>query len=328
MNGEGNPLAIWPEAASHAARHGDYLILAFTVVTLLLTVPIFVSITYFAFKYRSGRVVNRKTSDERSVIIELSWMLIPFFLTLIFFVWGALLFAEQKNVPDGALQISAIGRQWMWKFQHPGGQSEINDLHVPEGQPVVIKMISQDVIHALYIPALRIQMDTIPGRYTSMWFKADKVGSFHLFCSEYCGTDHSEMDGTLTIMRPADYQQWLTQSASGASVVSAGEALFQSYGCSGCHRAGSTVKAPSLVGLWQKPVPLEKGGTIVADDSYIRDKILDPNGNKIAGYKQNMPSYKGKIAEDDLIRIVAYVKSLGAGDRQASRDQTRKDPAP
>ena len=311
MNGTDNALAIWPEAASVAATHADYLILAFTAITLLLTVPIFVGITFFAFKYRSGRKVNRNTDESRSVVIELSWMLIPFFLTLIFFVWGAQLFSEQNNPPANALQVTAIGRQWMWKFQHPGGQSEINDLHVPEGQPVVIRMISQDVIHALYIPALRIQMDTIPGRYTQIWFKADKSGSFHLFCSEYCGTDHSEMDGTLTIMEPADYQKWLTHTSSGTTTVAAGEALFQSYGCSGCHQQGSTVKAPSLVGLFDKPVPLEKGGTVVADESYLRDKTLNPDDNKIAGYKQNMPAYKGKIAEDDLIRIVSYIKSLG-----------------
>ena len=311
MNGADNPLAIWPEAASAAASHADYLILAFTAITLLLTVPIFVAITFFAFKYRHGRVVDRNTDESRSVLIELSWMLIPFFLTLIFFVWGAQLFSQQNNPPANALQITAIGRQWMWKFQHPGGQSEINDLHVPEDQPVVIRMISQDVIHALYIPALRIQMDTIPGRYTQIWFKANKSGSFHLFCSEYCGTDHSEMDGTLTIMKPVDYQKWLTHTSSGTTTVAAGEALFQSYGCSGCHQQGSTVKAPSLVGLFNKPVPLEKGGTVVANESYLRDKILNPNDNKIAGYKQNMPAYKGKIAEDDLIRIVAYIKSLG-----------------
>ena len=317
MNGEGNPLAIWPQAASHAASQADYLILGFTVVTLMLTVPIFVSITYFAFKYRAGRVVDRTTSDDRSVAIELSWMLIPFFLTLIFFVWGAKLFSEQKNTPPGALVVDAIGRQWMWKFQHPGGQSEINDLHVPVGQPVVIHMISQDVIHALYVPALRIQMDTIPGRYTDMWFKADKVGDYHLFCSEYCGTDHSVMGGTISIMKPADYEKWLTHSTSSQSLVAAGEALFQSYGCSGCHGGNSTVKAPSLVGLFGKPVPLEAGGTVVADDGYIRNKILNPNGNKIAGYKQNMPAYAGKIAEDDLIRLVAYIK---ASAKEAAND--------
>ena len=240
MNGDSNALAIWPQAASSAAHQADYLILCFTVVTLLLTVPIFLSITYFAFKYRAGREADRQTSENRSNAIELSWMLIPFALTLIFFVWGARLFSEQNNPPADALQITAIGRQWMWKFQHPGGQSEINDLHVPEGQPVVIRMISQDVIHALYIPALRIQMDTIPDRYTQIWFKADKTGSFHLFCSEYCGTDHSEMGGTLTIMAPADYQKWLTNAAAGTTTVAAGETLFMSYGCSGCHRRART----------------------------------------------------------------------------------------
>ena len=318
MNGENNPLAIWPEAASPAASSADHLIIAFTIVTLLLTVPIFIGITFFAFKYRAGREVDRTHSENRSNAIELSWMLIPFALTLVFFGWGVFLFARQNNPPADAMQINAIGRQWMWKFQHPGGQAEINDLHVPEGQPVVIRMISQDVIHALYIPALRIQEEVLPDRYTQLWFKADKVGTFHLFCSEYCGTDHSEMGGTLTIMRPADYQKWLTRSSSPATTVAAGEALFASYGCSGCHRANSTVKAPSLVGLYDKPVPMEAGGVVTADDSYLRDKILEPNRNKIAGYKQNMPTYKGKIAEDDLIRIVAYIKSLGNG-REASQ---------
>ena len=169
-------------------------------------------------------------------------------------------------------------------------------------------MISQDVIHGLYIPALRIQMETIPGRYTEMWFKADKPGSYHLFCAEYCGTDHSEMGGTLTIMRPADYQHWLTQSTSSQTLASGGETLFQSYGCSGCHGPAATVRAPSLVGLYGKPVPQEAGGTLLADDGYIRDMILNPNTHKIAGYKQIMPAYEGKIAEDDLLRLIAYIK--------------------
>ena len=195
MNGAGNPLDIWPAAASASAVESDYLILAFTLVILFLTVPIFLAITYFAFKYRQGVRANREHSEERSVAIELSWMIIPFVLTLFFFFWGARMFIAHKTVPTGALQVDAIGRQWMWKFQHPGGQSEINDLHVPSGQNVVLHMISQDVIHALYIPALRIQMDVLPDRYTTMWFKADKPGTYHLFCSEYCGTDHSVMGG-------------------------------------------------------------------------------------------------------------------------------------
>ena len=311
MNGVGNPLEIWPAAASASAVEADHLILAFTLVILFLTVPIFVAITYFAFRYRSGKAANRRHSDARSNLVELSWMIIPFVLTLGFFFWGARMFDEHRHVPPGALQVNVIGRQWMWKFQHPGGQSEIDNLHVPLGQPVLLRMISQDVIHALYVPALRIQMDVLPGRYTEMWFKADRAGSFHLFCSEYCGTDHSVMDGQLTIMQPADYQDWLGRSGSGATLAVAGEALFISYGCSGCHGESSTARAPTLRGLAGQPVPLAAGGTVTADDGFIRDMILRPDSNRIAGYGQVMPSFKGVIAEDDLTRLIAYIKSTG-----------------
>jgi cytochrome c oxidase subunit 2 len=324
MNGTANPLAIWPAAASASAVESDHLILAFTLVILLLTVPIFLAITYFAFRYRQGVAANRTHTSARSDLIELSWMIIPFLLTLLFFVWGARMFIAHRTVPPGALQVNVIGRQWMWKFQHPGGQSEIDDLHLPRGQAVVLHMISQDVIHALYIPALRIQMDVLPDRYTDLWFKADRAGTYHLFCSEYCGTDHSVMDGMLTIMEPADYQDWLSHSGSDTSLAAAGEALFSSYGCAGCHQGQSTVRAPSLVGLYGNPVPLQAGGTLVADDQYIRDKILNPDHNKIAGYKQVMPSFKSVIAEDDLLRLLAYIKSTGLKTGRA--DDLRSSP--
>ena len=310
MNGVGNALQIWPAAASASAVETDHLILSFTVLTLFLTVPIFLGFTWFAIKYREGKTADRHHSETRSSAIEMTWMIGPFVLTLFFFAWGATMFIGHKTLPDGALQVDAIGRQWMWKFQHPGGQSEINDLHVPVGQNVVLHMISQDVIHALYIPALRIQMDVLPDRYTDMWFKADKPGSYHLFCSEYCGTDHSVMGGLLTIMTSSDYQGWLGRSGSDATLASAGETLFSAYGCAGCHQGQSTVRAPSLVGLYNRPVPLDGGGTVVADDSYIRDKILNPDHNLIAGYKQVMPSFKGVVAEDDMLRLVAYIKSM------------------
>ena len=324
MNGAANPLAIWPPAASASAVEADHLILAFTVLTLLLTVPIFLAITYFAFKYRQGVKANRQHSEARSSAIEMTSMIGPFVLTLFFFFWGARMFIDHKTLPAGALQVDVIGRQWMWKYQHPGGQSEINDLHVPVGQDVVLHMISQDVIHALYVPALRIQMDVIPDRYTDMWFKADKPGVYHLFCSEYCGTDHSVMGGSITIMDSSDYQNWLGRSGSATTLASAGEALFSSYGCSGCHQGRSTVRAPSLVGLYGRPVPLEDGRTIVADDSYIRDKILNPNDNLVAGYKQLMPSFKGVVAEDDLLRLVAYIKATGL--RTGNADDIRSAP--
>ncbi|MDQ2804370.1 MAG: cytochrome c oxidase subunit II [Pseudomonadota bacterium] len=311
MNPADYPLALWPPSASASAAETDYIILAFTVLTLLLTVPIFIGIFWFALYYRDGRAVDREHREPRNAKIELSWMLIPFFLTLFFFVWGAALFDTHKHPPADALQVSAIGRQWMWKFEHPGGQGEINNLHVPVGQPVVINMISQDVIHSLYIPAMRLQMETLPDRYTQLWFNADRTGTYRLYCSEFCGSDHSNMDGLLTVMEPADYARWLQQAGSNQSEAGAGKALFESYGCSGCHDPGSTVHAPSLAGIYGRPVPLQAGGTVVADDTYIRDKILNPDEHKVAGYKQIMPSFKGVIPEDDLLRLIAYVKSLG-----------------
>ena len=310
MNGVGNALQIWPAAASASAVETDHLILSFTVLTLFLTVPIFVGFTWFAIRYRQGVKADRSHSDVRSSAIEMTWMIGPFLLTLFFFAWGAMMFMGHKTLPPGGLQIDVIGRQWMWKFQHPGGQAEIDDLHVPVGENVVLRMISQDVIHALYIPALRIQMDVLPDRYTTMWFKADKPGTYHLFCSEYCGTDHSVMGGSLTIMEAGDYERWLGRAGTPLALAAAGEALFSSYGCAGCHQGQSTVRAPSLAGLFGRPVPLEDGRTVVADAGYIRDKILEPNVRPIAGYKQVMPSFKGVIAEDDLLRIVAYIESM------------------
>ncbi|WP_428375752.1 cytochrome c oxidase subunit II [Lichenicoccus sp.] len=311
MKPDAQALALWPTSASLSAAETDHLVLGFTLLTLLLTVPIFIAITWFAIWFRDGRIAYRTYSDRRNRLLEVSWMLIPFLLTLVFFYWGARMFDTHKHPPGDAIRISAIGKQWMWKFQHPGGQAEIDDLHVPTGQPVVITMISQDVIHALYLPALRIQMETLPDRYTQLWFKADRPGIYRLYCSEYCGTDHSVMGGYLTIMQPADYQKWLGQSATSGSLVAQGRAAFSAHGCLGCHVAGSVVRAPSLAGLFGSPVPLAAGGTILADDGYIRDKILDPDRNLIAGYRQLMPVFKGTIDEGEMMALVSYIKSLG-----------------
>ena len=316
MNSSPNPLSLWPPSASASAAEMDHLIWCFTALTLVLVVPIFFAITLFAVRYREGRPVNRAYTETRDRMLELSWMFIPFTLTLIFFAWGASMFVGHKTPPANATQIEAIGRQWMWKFQHPGGQAEINDLHVPTGEPILINMISQDVIHSLYIPALRAQMETLPGRYTQLWFKADRPGVYHILCSEFCGTDHSVMGGLLYVMTPADYGDWLSQQGTRPNMVQAGEKVYASYGCSGCHQSNDTVRAPSLVGLFGKEVPLEEGGTVAADTSYIRDKILNPDHNKIAGYKQIMPAFKGQIPEDDVARLIDYIKDAGSQTEQ------------
>ena len=310
-------LSLWPQAASASAVETDHLIFLFTLLTLLLVVPVFLAISFFAIRYRDGIKVVRVRVENRDRMLELGWMIIPFVLTLIFFAWGARMFDTHRHAPPNAIAIQAIGRQWMWKFQHPGGQAEINNLHVPVGEPVLITMISQDVIHSLYIPALRIQMETLPGRYTQLWFKADTTGRFHILCSEFCGTDHSKMAGILTIMAPAAFQDWLEGAGSNQDLAAAGSRLFSTYGCSGCHDSGATVRAPSLAGVWGHAVPLQGGGTILADASYIHDKIYNPDNHLIAGYKQIMPSFKGLIPEDDMTRLVAYIERLAGSREQA-----------
>ena len=318
-------LALWPPAASAAAVETDHIILGFTVLTLLLTVPVFLAIAYFAIRYREGERADRSTDERRSFLIEISWMLIPYLLTLAFFVWGAKLYIQSRHPPPDAMVVEAVGRQWMWKFQHPTGQSEINDLHLPVDQPIRIRITSQDVIHALYLPALRLQMAALPNRTTEIWFKADRTGTYRLYCSEYCGTDHSAMDGNLTLMTPAEYQHWLTHAGAQQSNLAAGRAIYESYGCAGCHDgAVAGVNAPALAGLDGRPVHLADGRTITADADYIRAKILNPNANRLAGnHKQVMPSFRGVIPADDLDRLVAYLRSDDRVAGQAPEGATR-----
>lgn len=313
MNETGpSELSLWPTAASAYAVEVDWVIFAFTAVILLLTVPIFTTLVSFAFRYHySNQNIDRSNPVERNAKLELTWIVIPFVVTMGFFVWAGVLFYRLNQVPDGALQVNAVGRQWMWKFQHPGGQSEINDLHVPVRQPVRITMISEDVIHALYVPALRIKVDVLPGRYRDLWFEADTPGTYRLLCTEFCGTDHSHMGGYIYIMEPAEYEAWLDRSTTDLSLAAAGKNLFRSYGCTGCHGAQSAQRAPTLNNLYGHVVPLEGGHTLIADERYIRDSIVLPKSEVVAGYKPIMPSYAGQIPEEDLLKLVAYVKRLG-----------------
>lgn len=317
MNGTLNPFHLWPVAASSQAAEIDRMVIAFTVVLVFLAGPVFILNAYWAWHYRHGRAVDRSYREARNLKIELSWMLIPFAFALVFFAWSGTVYDTEFHAPPDAMVIQAVGRQWMWKFQHPGGQWEINDLHVPVGSNVRINIQAQDVVHALYIPALRVQMDAIPGRPTMLWFRADRVGAYHLFCSELCGVDHSVMDGVLYVMTPAAFQAWLRHATTSGTLAAAGKKLFTSYGCSGCHTGGSSVRAPSLEGVYGRPVPLQNGQVMTADDAYLRDSILFPKKHIVAGYKSQMPSYNHKIPESDLVQLIEYIKSLATSGNNA-----------
>jgi cytochrome c oxidase subunit II len=301
---------LWPPSISEYAAEVDVVLLAFSALVTLLAAPVFFLLVYFAVKYRRGSPADRSGAASRSPEIELSWGLVPLALSLIFFVWAALLYYQQQNPPAGALEVSVLARQWMWKAQHPGGQWEINTLHVPTGQPVRLNMTSLDVIHSLFLPALRIKQDVLPGRTTTLWFRAEQTGEYHLMCTEYCGTGHSVMRGRVVVLEPDAYAAWLERADTDLTLAEQGGVLFRRYGCSGCHEHGDVVRAPSLAGVYGGPVPLASGEVIVADEAYVRDSILLPKRDVVAGFAPIMPSFADRLGEGDLVRLVAYVKSL------------------
>jgi cytochrome c oxidase subunit 2 len=301
----------WPPTASAYASQIDFLFVSLLVIAGLTVGLVFYLLLFFAHKYRHGSNADRSGTTKKTWRFEVSWTV----ATLLIFVglagWGADIYLKLYNPPADALQIFIVGKQWMWKAQHPGGQREINALHVPAGQDVRLVMASQDVIHSFFIPALRIKQDVVPGRYETMWFRADKVGRYHLFCAEYCGTDHAHMGGWITVMNPRDYADWLQAQGGQQTLAAQGEQLFRRYGCSGCHEPGGTVRAPNLHGVFGGPVPLSDGSVVIADEAYVRDSILDPKGQVAAGYAPVMPTFAGQVSEDDLAKLVAYIESIG-----------------
>ena len=307
--------SLFPEQASTMAPRVDALYLFFIAVAVFFTTLIFVLIVIFAVKYRRRSEQERPAPIEGIVWLEIAWSVIPLGVAMVMFVWGAVVFFDIYAPPGNALEINVVGRQWMWKVQHPQGRSEINELHVPLGQPVKLTMTSEDVIHDFFLPAFRVKHDVIPGRYTMIWFEPTKAGVYHLFCAEYCGTQHSGMIGRVVVMEPAEFERWLGGGATQASTAELGESLFQRFGCEPCHRAAGSRQGPSLAGLFGKTVNLESGGTAIADENYIRESILEPRAKIVAGYQPIMPTFKGLISEEGILQLIAYIKSLNAEPR-------------
>jgi cytochrome c oxidase subunit 2 len=317
-------VAFWPASASAFARQVDILIWSFTGLIVLLLIPIVVCLVWFTIRYRAGSGADRSNPPTHGLRLELTWTGVPFVATLLFFAWAAKLYSGQWAPPPDALEINVVAKQWMFKAEHPGGQGEIDELHVPAGRPVRLVMTSQDVIHSLYLPALRLKQDILPDRYTTIWFEADEPGEYALRCAEYCGSEHSAMGGRFVVMRPADYATWLATFSVDRTLAEGGERLFRRLGCSGCHGASAVVRAPWLEGVYGSPQPLADGTVVVADQQYIRDSILQPKRQIVAGYRPIMPSFGGQVSEADLLRLVAYIKSLATavpGLNQAGADR-------
>jgi cytochrome c oxidase subunit II len=324
---EGFPL--FPHAASSIAGRVDALYFYLIAVSVFFSLLIALSILYFAIKYRRRSESDLPTGVEGSLKLEVAWSVIPLLISMTFFYWGASIFFAMNRPPNDALQVSVVAKQWMWKFQHSDGQREINELHVPIGRPVRLTMASEDVIHSFYVPAFRVKRDVLPGRLSTMWFEATRPGRYHLFCAEYCGTKHSGMIGWLEVMDPVEFQGWLAGGSGSESLASAGAKLFAQHACNTCHRPDSLARGPNLEGLFGKRVSLQGGGTVVADENYIRESIVAPNAKLVEGFQPLMPTFQGLISEEGLLQLVAYVKSLSkVAPPSESRGQVPKGPAP
>jgi cytochrome c oxidase subunit 2 len=316
-------LPLFPERASALAWQVDGLYFLLIAVSAFFTLLIFAVIFYFAVKYRRS-VHPHPVQIDGSLPLELAWTLIPLGICMIFFAWGSLIYFQEARPPKGAMEVYVVGKQWMWKFEHETGQREINQLHVPIGRDVKLVMSSQDVIHSFFVPAFRVKADVLPGRFTEIWFRPTKPGTYHLFCSQYCGTDHSAMIGQVIVMEPVAFQAWLSGGESTGSLSANGQQLFQQLGCATCHRFDTQGRGPNLVGLFGKPVQLEDGRTVTADENYLRESILNPGAKIVAGFKPIMPSFQGQVSEESLMALVAYVKSLA----QPQQNEQGSNPVP
>lgn len=317
-------LQLFPEQASTLASQVDALFFFLIAVTVFFTLLIAGTIIVFMVRYRRTKADEIPAEGTHgSLALEVGWTGIPLLIAMVVFFWGASLFATMRRPPDDALNIDVVAKQWMWKLQHMEGRREIDELHIPVGKPIRLTMTSEDVIHSFFVPAFRIKQDAVPGRYTTTWFEATKPGSYHLFCAEYCGTIHSGMIGHVVAMEPAEFQAWLQTGEVGAapavSPAAAGQALFQAQGCVSCHAAGSGQRGPHLAGLFGSTVHFEGGGTAVADENYLRESILNPQAHLVAGYQAIMPTYQGLLSEENVMQLIAYLKTLPLEEAGAAR---------
>jgi cytochrome c oxidase subunit II len=311
-------------AASDYAVKVDHLFYLLSAISSLVVVLVTgLIVVFFALYYRGSRRPRGEVPERKTHEIEIGWTVATLFSFLFFFWWAASDQITALVPPKDALEIHIIAKQWMWRIQHPSGAREINELHVPSDTNIRLVMTSQDVIHDLYLPALRLKQDILPDRYTYLWFKPNRTGIFHFTCAEFCGTDHSVMAGRLVIASQQDYARWISAQPQSDDLAHQGAALFRSLGCSGCHTPGSTVHAPDLHGLYGRAVQLADGRTVTADEAYLRDCILLPAKNRVAGFPPLMPDFSGTVNEGQIVELIAYLKSLSTDQNDTTQGAAR-----
>jgi len=306
---------FFPAAASTVAGTIDDIYFVWLALSAAITIAIAALVVIFAIKYRHGSKADRNVASgehyEHTLHrIEITWTLVPLIIFLAMFLWSANAYYQSAAVPNDAVPVYVVGKQWMWHIEHQGGQREIGELHIPVGRTIALVMTSQDVIHSFSVPGFRVKQDVLPGRYTTLWFKATRTGDFRWFCTQYCGAAHSRMIGRVLVMEPDDFERWLALSDTAGSMAAKGAARFRQFGCSGCHGPSANVHAPRLEGLFGKPVQLQDGRTVLADERFIRDSVFLPNKEVPANYEPIMPSFRGQIDEEQMLEIIEYLKSI------------------
>jgi len=300
-----------PPSASTLSGSVDALYFYLIGITSFFTLLIIGALIFFMLKYRRRSPSEIPQPIAGSHKLETLWSVIPFIIAMSFFVWGAQLYFEQSRPPKNGVEVYVVGKQWMWKIQHTTGQREINELHVPIGRKIKLIMTSEDTIHDFFVPAFRMKADVLPGKYTTQWFEATKSGTYHLFCAEYCGMNHSGMIGSVVVMDPTEFDNWLSGNSSQQSPAVAGQQLYQTLGCVSCHGSrGKGGRGPALSGVFGGQVSLSDGNLIKADESYIRESIFNPQAKLVNGFGAIMPTFQGQISEEQLLQILAFIKSL------------------
>lgn len=302
-----------PPAKSTIAPEIDGLFNFINIISIILLIGITAAIIYFVIKYR------RRSENEVTPVIthnnklEITWSVIPLILVMIVFGWAFNSFLKITTPPDNAYEIKVTGQKWLWRFEYPNGSTSTGELHVPVDRPVKLVMQSSDIIHSFYVPDFRIKQDLLPNRYTSTWFEATETGESVIFCSEYCGTGHSDMTGKVVVHKEQEFENWLAESsqpvASDLSPVEHGKQLVQQNACLTCHSLdGSQMTGPTFKGLWGKTEKMADGSTIEVDANYLRESILQPNEKVVQGYQKVMPTYQGQLSDEEIDHMIEFIK--------------------
>jgi cytochrome c oxidase subunit II len=308
---------FFPSRGGDLAGEVDLLFWSMVGLSGLVLLAIALVTFYFLAKYRHTAAVDRTAGPSSSLRLEIAWTVIPLLIFMGTFGWGATLYFRKNQVPADAIEVHVVGKQWMWKLQHLQGKREINELHVPVGRTIKLLMTSEDVIHSFFLPDFRVKQDVLPGKYTTEWFRPTKTGTFRIYCAQYCGRDHALMVGRVVVLEPEVFKEWLNSGGETVGVARQGENLFRAFGCSGCHSVNASVRSPLLNGIFGKPVTLQDGRIVTADESYLRDCMLVPRSQVVAGFDPLMPSFQGRLSEDELFQLVTYIKSLTPHDNGA-----------